>query len=215
MLGNRKPRGTKMRLGNSFFNVFSKTLLIAGISIAFLFTFANQAIALTIGSTTPASGYPGPTTSTSSTPNTINQNIGIGVSGKTLTASSCGFQANSTVNLTLNGISIGTQTANSSGCVITTITVVSVSSTGGQIQVNGKTYNVTLTNDDLTAVGTGTNGAQLTVNNSFGVSSSSSSISGTTGKPFFGEMVGAFIILMIAGGLSLIMFFNRKHRSNQ
>jgi|GEM_PF-4070590 hypothetical protein len=167
---------------------------------------------LTAFAQTTVPGYPGPTTTTTPTSNIINQNLGSFTVGNTFTANSCGFAPTSTVSLSLNTTSIGSQSSPSNGCVTIQIKVISANTSGATLQINGNNYQVPLLNDTLTAKGTGSNGAPLTVVNNFSITVSVPGATPQTGKPFFGEELLASI-LIIAGIIFALLFWRiRKTR---
>jgi hypothetical protein len=193
-------------ISNRMVQIISFFAFIA-VSVGMLST---AALALPITTTTTASGYPGPTTTTQPGPSTVNQSLASGSAGSTIQASSCGFQAGATVTITVNGTSAGSGTVGSNGCISTPITVLSVNSTGGQVEVNGVKVTVNTTNNQLVVVGSGSNGAQLTVNSTFGLTTSSVSINSSTGKPFKGELLIAGILAVVGFMLAGILFVKRR-----
>ena len=200
---------------SGFIALIAVIMVMSGILVGmFDLMLAPSKASYAATTTTTASGYPGPTTTTQAGPSTVTQNLGTGTLGSTVQSSSCGFNAGAAVTITVNGSSAGSGTASSTGCVSIPINVLSVTSSGGQVQVNGSKFTVNLTNNQLSVVGTGSNGNQLTVNNTFAVSTSSVPINGTTGKPFNGEILIAGIL--IALGLLLVgtLLLRRKSAVN-
>ena len=193
------------KISNRMVQIISFFAFIA-VTVAMLST---AALALTT-TTTTASGYPGPTTTTQPGPSTVNQSLASGSAGSTIQASSCGFQTGATVTITVNGTSAGSGTVGSNGCINTPITVLTVNSTGGQVEVNGVKVTVNTTNNQLVVVGSGSNGAQLTVNSTFGLTTSSVSINSSTGKPFRGELLIAGILAVVGFMLAGILFVKRR-----
>ncbi len=160
-----------------------------------------------ITTTTTASGYPGPTTTIAPQPAVVNVNLGSFSSGKSFTVQSSGFQPGSQVTVTFGGNPVGTFTADSSGNVTFTVDVTSVNSTGGTVTINGKSFNVALSNNVLVAVGTGANGAALTVNNSFSLASSGSlAFTGIN----LAKWLGVVGVLLVIG---FVLFMLEKKRS--
>ena len=195
-------------ISNRMVQIISFFAFIA-VTVVMLST-AALALPITTTTTTTASGYPGPTTTTQPGPSTVNQSLASGSAGSTIQASSCGFQTGATVTITVNGTSAGSGTVGSNGCINTPITVLTVNSTGGQVEVNGVKVTVNTTNNQLVVVGSGSNGAQLTVNSTFGLTTSSVSINSSTGKPFKGELLIAGILAFIGFMLAGILFVKRR-----
>ena len=179
------------------------------LAIAFLSIGSKNVFAAT--TTTTSSGYPGPTTSTTPGPNTVINQEGNFTSGKVINIQSSGFAPGATVTITLNGVNIGTAVAHSTGTVTDTVTVDTVTSTGGTVSINGTTYTVSLTNNNLTVVGSAPNSTQLTVENIFGLTSSSGGLA-FTGINILRWGIVIFALLVIGGGL--IMFERRRSSRN-
>ncbi|NNN21391.1 MAG: hypothetical protein HKL80_05235 [Acidimicrobiales bacterium] len=186
-----------------------RSAIFAILAIAFLSIGSKEVFAATTTST--SSGYPGPTTSTTLGPNTMVIQQGSFTSGKVINIQSSGYAPGSTVAITLNGVSLGTAVADASGTVTETITVDTVTSTGGTVSINGKTYNVSLTNNNLTVVGSAPNSTQLTVQNIFGLTSSSGGLA-FTGINVLRWSIVIVALLVIGGGL--IVFERRRSSRN-
>lgn len=191
-----------------------QVLLVTVASVVFALWSSPAILAAnpTYTTTTSVPGYPGGTSTTVPSSNIINQNLGSTTVGSTLTANSCGFTPSSNVSLILNGSVLGTQGASSNGCVVVIIKVISANTTSAVVQINNHDYSVALTNNNLSAKGTGSNGASLTVNNVFGITVSVPGATPQTGEPFLGLGLLATTLLII--GLLLALAPYKLYRSH-
>ena len=125
--------------------------------------------------------YSGTTSSTDAARTTETQNFGTKNQGDTFTIESCGFSDG--VALQFNGTSIGDDTLNPAGCATQTVTIVEdgvaagtarlaaaglqLAQTTPRVSIDGRVFAARSGSNNLAVFGTGTNGAERTVNNLF------------------------------------------------
>lgn len=141
-----------------------------------------------------------------------NQNGGTHVQGETFTNNVCGFQPGASVNMSVDGQTGPTQTANGNGCVPVTIKVLDNS----HVQVQGVTFNAACGPNSVILTGPNTAGSTVSQTDSFSISCAATpSTSSGKGLAFTGANVlklGGAAGLLILVGFALVALERRKNR---
>ena len=173
-------------------------------------------------------GYPGTTTSTTAPPS--NQTFNEGTLTGTDIFESCGFLPNSTVQLDLNGVNIGTDSVEGNGCATQTVQVAgtaagrpALAAIGGiklfaqqasrAILIDGRTFNARVGTNTLIVSGTSSANSARSVTHTFVVSAAAAGggLARTGGMIAKWAAAGAVLI----GLGALMVTTSRKRRAGQ
>ncbi len=165
------------------------------------------ALALLPATWAAGAGYPPATTSTTVAPGTASNSVTLGVGSNQLINAGCEYNPNSDVSLAINGVNNQSTTSNGTGCVTFMLSV-----TDPHISINGATpVAVNFGTSNVTASGTGNNGAPfvftlsvLIPNTSTSANSATSSGSGASGSSSGLAFTGADVAATVAGGVLLL-----------
>jgi hypothetical protein len=156
---------------------------------------------LVAGPARAQTGYPpGPGTTQPAAVNG-NQDVGTAVLGETVTRELCGFAPNSAVQISVNGSSVTTMTADANGCVTVHFKVTSTS----VVEVEGLTAVARCGANELLATGSQSGGAAVNQTVTFDVACGGSGQTAFTGANIVrGALTGAALVgvgvLTVLGG---------------
>ena len=151
-------------------------------------------------------GYPGTTQPPGNSGPARENRAQVLGAGESRTFEECGFQPNSSANLTLNGAEAGTDNAESDGCV--RVEVRAGSSTPCTLTVNGRTFTTNQRDNTLVVDGTGSNGAARTITYSVSVSCTQAASLPRTGSSYTGWVLVAAALIVV--GLAAVIIERRK-----